>query len=371
MRFLLPLTSAALLVLLSSACGSATQGDNWPPIGIRDNSVELGKTAIGDCCYRGGVTGIQLGDFANTGEPVMAVMGQTGVVLFDPDNFRQLRTFDFEDEDGETIWFGLSSHLLADETDFRIAMLGGGYGDVGLLDSRGETLWLFRPDADLPPAGMVVDDTPGREARFYVSGHSGLYRLDSRGEVVWQIDEPADYLVLVNDADAALATASHGSRTLKLWTADGRAAGELALPVNPDGIAYVEHLENAGFVIKSGRDIAFVERSGTHRFTYRYDEAPVRHGPTAALLAMHPGQVPQLAVRLRSASATGKSVLTLLSLDGARLYEEYLDYGPTIAVLPGRQPVGDRLLVGEDNDKVWVYEGQPGAGDSLADAAEP
>ncbi len=361
MRFFLPLTSAALLMLLSSACGSATQGDNWPPIGIHDNSADIGKTAIGECCYPGGITAIQLGDFANTGEPVLAVLGQTGVAFHDPDDFRQLRTFDFEDEDGETIWFGLSSQLLTDETGFRIAMLGGGYGDVGLLDSRGETLWLFRPDADLPPVGMVVDDTPGREARFFVTGHSGLYRLDSRGEVVWQIDEPADYLVLVNDADVALATASHGSRTLKLWTADGRAAGELALPVNPDGIAYVEHGENAGFVIKSGRDIAYLDRLGTHRFTYRYDEAPVRHGPTAALLTMHPGQTPQLAVRLGSNSATGKSVLSLFSLDGKRLYEEYLDYGLAIAVLPGRQEVGDRLLVGEENDTIWVYEGQPSA----------
>lgn len=359
MKFVFPLTSAALLVLLFSACGSGAQGDNWPPIGIHDNSADLGKTAIGGCCYRGGVAGIQLGDFSNTGEHVLAVLGQTGVVLLDPDNFNELRTFDFEDEVGETIWFGLSPQLLADEEGFRIAMLGGGYGDVGLLDSHGRTLWLFRPDADLPPVGMVVDDAPGREARFYVSGHSGLYRLDSHGEVVWHLDEPADYLVLVGNADVAVATASHDSRTLKLWTADGRAAGELTLPLNPDGIAYVEHKENAGFVIKSGYNIVFLELSGNHRFTYRYDEAPVRHGPKAELLTMYPGQAPQLAVRLHSASATGKSVLTLLSLDGARLYEEYLDFGPAIAVLPGRQQAGDRLLVGEDNDTVWVYEFQP------------
>lgn len=361
MRFFLPVTSAALMVLLFSACGSGNQGNNWPPIGIRDNSAELGKTAIGGCCYRGGVAGIQLGDFANAGEQVLAVLGQTGVALLDSGDFKHLHTFDFEDELGETIWFGLSPYLLVDEEGFRIAMLGGGYGDVGLLDSRGKTLWLFRPDAGLPPVGMVVDDAPGRESRFYVSDHTGLYRLDSRGKVVWQIDEPADYLVLVGDADVALATASHGSRALKLWTADGRAAGELTLPVNPDGIAYVEHKETAGFVVKSGRDIAFLERSGRHRFTYRYDEAPVRHGPTATLLAMHPAQAPQLAVRLESGSATGKSVLTLFSLDGARLYEEYLDSGPAIGVLPGRQQAGDRLLVGEGNDTVWVYKGQPSA----------
>ena len=358
MRCFLSVTCCAILMLLLGACGLGVSDDDWPQAGIHDNTARLGKTAIGECCYRGGVTAIQLGDFNGDGEDVMAVLGQTGLVLFDPYRLTPIRTLEFEDEDGETLWFGLSPYLLVHQEGFQIAMLGGGYGEVGLLDSNGKPLWLFRPDADLPPAGMLVDDAPGREARFYVTGHDGTFRLDTEGEVVWQIDESADYLALVADGEVALATASHGSGTLKLWTADGQSAGELALPVDPDGLAFVRHGEYAGFVVKSGRQIVYLDRSGSHLFSYRYDETPVRHGPEAALVAMNAGEPPQLAVRLASSSAVGRSVLTLFSLDGARLYEEYLDSGRAIGVLPGRAGEDDRLLVGESADQIWVYARQ-------------
>lgn len=348
--------TGATLILFASACGFAVQSDRWPDAGIRDNTAELSKTAIGECCYRGGVKSIQVGDYDSTGDDVVAVLGQTGVVFFDAAELKQTHSFEFENNDGDTIWFGLSPQLLAQESGFHIAMLGGGYGDVGLLDGRGETLWLFQPNTDLPPKAMVVDQQPAGEARFYVIDYDRLYRLDGQGDVVWQVDEQADYLALVGGAEVAVATASHGSRALKLWTSDGQNAGELALPVNPDGFVFVEHGEYAGFVIKSGRDIAYLDRAGSHLFTYRYDEAPVRHGPRAVLVAMQPGEQPQLALRLSSSSAAGKSVLTLLSLDGTRLYEEFLADGPAIGVLPGRQGGGERLLVGETGQPVWVYK---------------
>lgn len=351
-----PLMTGATLMLLVSACGSGAQGDKWPEAGVRDNPADLSKTAIGDCCYRGGVTSIQFGDFDSTGDDVLAVLGQTGLVLFEVSELTPTHSFEFENDEGDTIWFGLSPYLLAHESGFHIAMLGGGYGEVGLLDGRGETLWQFRPNADLPPKGMVVDDQPAREARFYVLDHDGLYRLDAQGNVEWQVDEQADYLALVGGDEVALATASHGSRALKLWAADGRSAGELVLPQKPDGLVFVEQGESAGFVVKSGQEIAYLDRSGSHLFTYRYDEAPVRHGPRAALVAMQSGEPPQLALRLSSASSAGMSVLTLLSLDGTRLYEEYLADGPAIGVFPGHQGRGERLLVGETGQPVWLYE---------------
>ena len=356
MKYAFPFVTGATLMLFLSACGFGVQSDGWPEAGVRDNTAELSKTAIGECCYRGGVTSIQLGDYGSTGDDVLAVLGQTGVVFFDATELKKTHSFEFEDDEGDTIWFGLSPYLLAQESGFHIAMLGGGYGEVGLLDERGETLWLFQPNVDLPPKGMIVDDQPARETRFYVIDHDGLYRLDAHGNVVWQADEQADYLALVGGDEVVLSTASHESRVLRLWTADGQSTGELALPFNPDGLVFVEHGEYAGFVIKSGQDIAYLDRSGSHLFTYRYDEAPVRHGPRAALVAMQPGEQPQLVLRLSSASAAGKSVLTVLSLDGTRLYEEYLADGPAIGVLPGRQGGGERLLVGEGGQPIWVYE---------------
>ena len=131
-----PFVAGATLMLLVSACGFGVQGDGWPEAGVRDNPAELSKTAIGDCCYRGGVASIQLGGYDSTGDDVLAVLGQTAVVLFAASELTQTHRFEFENDEGDTIWFGLSPYLLAQDSDFHIAMLGGGYGEVGLLAGR-------------------------------------------------------------------------------------------------------------------------------------------------------------------------------------------------------------------------------------------
>jgi hypothetical protein len=43
-------------------------------------------------------------------------------------------------------------------------------------------------------------------------------------------------------------------------------------------------------------------------------------------------------------------------LDGARLYEEYLDGGPALAVVPVSDEDRDRLFVGDGKTRLWVYE---------------
>ena len=220
-------------------------------------------------------------------------------------------------------------------------------------------LWKFKPNPALSPNGMVVDDSVLGGPLFYVCDRGTIYKLDANGKVVWKITESASYITLVREedgSDAGFATADSGSKTLKIWSSAGKLRQHLELPLNPDGLEFVSAKGVSGFVIKSGQQIAFIDRTGKYRFTHSYGDVPVYHGPAAALVRLAPQQPPLLAVRSTSRSATGKSVLSLFSLEGTHLYEEYLEGGPALGVVPIRNENRDRLLVGEGTTKLWAYE---------------
>lgn len=355
---LVAIATAALLVL---GCGPEpkTKRADWPDLGVGVDKVGLTKTLIAECCFRGYVRSIQLGNFDGDAEVEIAVVPQTGVYLFDVATLKQKAKFEYQKPDGDTLWFGLSPFLVPGKKDFTIAMLGGGYGDVGLLDRAGKELWKFKPNAALSPNGMVVGDSVMGRPRFYVCDRGMIYKLDADGKVIWKIAEDASYIALVRDErgnEAGFATADSRSRTLNVWSSAGKREQQIELPLPPDGLEYVRAGDTSGFVIKSGLKIAFVDRAGKHRFTYSYGGLPVYHGPSAVLVRFTPQQPPLLAVRSTSRSATGKSVLSLLSLDGTHLYQEYLDGGPALGVVPVKNENRDRLLVGEGTTKLWAYE---------------
>jgi hypothetical protein len=328
-------------------------------LGVEVDKFGVSKTLIADCCFRGHARSIQLGNFDRDSKLEIAVVPQTGVYFFDAETLKSKANLKFQKPGGDTLWFGIAPYLVSSKDSFQIAMLGGGYGDVGLLDSKGKELWKFKPDASRAPNGMVVDDSVLGKPRFYVCNRNSIYRLDSAGKIVWKINENASYITLVRDSDdkePGFATADSRSRKLSVWASSGKLISQLDLPFYPDGLAFVSSGDISGYVVKSGRQLAFVDRTGKHRFTYSYGDVPVYHGPSAVLVRFATGQPPYLAVRLTSRSSTGKSVLSLFSLDGERLYQEYLGGGPALGAVPVKNEHRDRLFVGEGTARLWSYE---------------
>ncbi len=353
------IAAATLVLLMLLGCSSGTKVSDWPELGVRIDKIGITKTLIGNCCFRGNVRNIQLGNFDNDSDLELAIVPQTGIYLFDAASLKKKAKIDFKKADGDTLWLGLSPYLIPNQSGFSIAMLGGGFGDIGLLDQSGKELWKFKSNPSLPPNGMVVDDTHGQEPHFYVCDSGAIYRLDAAGAVVWKVAESADYIALIRDQDTAgagFATAKHRSRTLSIWSASGKRIQQIELPFYPNELAFVRMGAISGFVVRSDAQVAFFDHSGTHRFSYTYDAVPVLHGPSAVLVQIVAEQPPLLALRSASRSATGKSVLTLLSLDGSLVYEEYLGGGSALGVAPIKEEFRDRLIVGEGTDKLWIYE---------------
>jgi hypothetical protein len=352
-----------LVVCFLISCVSNPGQKDWPDIGVHADAIGITKNAITECCFRGLARSIQLGNFGGNGRSELAVVPQTGVVLFDPITLEKIRQIDFNEADGVIRWFGVSPYLIQEKGGgFLIALRGGGYGDVGLLDESGNTLWIFKPSPQLPPNGMVVDDTKEGEPHFFVCDWGALYRLDKSGKVVWKIDEDADYIDLVQSrerSEAGFATAANNSKMLKIWSSDGTLTQQIDLPFNPDGISFVSSGTTSGFVVKSGTQYAFVNDRGSVSFVYANVGAPIYHGPIAKLVNLSVNEPPVLAISSASSSATGRSVLTILSIDGTQLYQEYLGASAALGVIATQDKARERLLVAEGVDKLWIYEKIP------------
>jgi hypothetical protein len=350
------------VVLLSHLLlqGGMAAAQDWPDLGLRIDRLGLAKTLILEGRFRGLVRGIQVGHFNGDSDLELAMLPQTGVHFFDAATLNAKSTLDFQTPAGETRWSGLAPYLIASAGSFQVAMLGGGFGDIGLLDKQFKLLWNFKPNPLLPPNAMVVDDSQSGQPRFYVCDNGLLYRLDANGNPVWKAPaNGARLLTLLRDADgqeAVVATAHPGSRKLSLWSPSGHMLGTILLPFAPYELTFVRSGSVSGFVARNANRLVFVDREGRQRFSYSYDGVPVLHGPTAVLLRLTPGQPPVLAVRMQSSTATSRSVLSLFALDGALLYQEYLQGGPALGVVEVPNEHRDRLLLGDGPNRLWAYE---------------
>ena len=340
---------------------AAPRVGEWPQAGVSVNKVGIKKVVIDDCCFPGSVRSVQLGAFGGGGNLEIGVAAQSGILLLDAATLSRNAALDFSAPDGKQIWFGLSPYLVEDNGGFKIAKRGGGFGDVGLLDQAGRQLWSFKPNPKLSPSRMIVDDAKEDE-RYYVCDRDMIYRLDRNGKVVWKVSELASHITLVRDPksqETAFATADSSNRTLTIWTASGTRVQQLKLPFRPDGLEFVWNGEISGFVIKSERDVAFIDRQGNHLWTHSYGDLPVVHGPFVTLVRLVSGQQPLLAVRLGSSSATGRSILTLFSLTGTVVYNEYLGTGSGLGTAPVPNEDRERLLTGDGTSKLVLYEVLP------------
>ena len=173
--------TAIIGFVVIEGCASSPQ----PPRVVID-STAVAKTAVFTERVRGTVKTIQKGDFHSNPGDEIAVVGQMDVWLLSADNYELVEKYEIAED---TI-LGLTPRLVDVNGDGRYEIMkgGGGYGDVGVIDPQGRTIWKFQPDPDLPPMRMVPADLDTDSSlEFYVADYTGLYRLNSDGSVEWKI----------------------------------------------------------------------------------------------------------------------------------------------------------------------------------------
>ena len=151
-----------------------------------------------------GAVKIQLTDFHSSPELEISILGKTfasdpiatgpeAIWFLSTSDYRKLASHYFRDgELGLGVGFGKNTELLDVNNDgiFEIMPGGGGFQGVGLLDSKGNTLWTFQPYS--PPHRIIFGDLNSDSIyEFYVADYDGIYQLDDKGKVIWKVNNQA------------------------------------------------------------------------------------------------------------------------------------------------------------------------------------
>lgn len=72
---------AIFIIFTLLGCSGADESGGWPDLGVIKGGNELRKELIAECCFRGGVRQIQVGDYLPGEKLEVAILGQTGILF--------------------------------------------------------------------------------------------------------------------------------------------------------------------------------------------------------------------------------------------------------------------------------------------------
>lgn len=317
---------------------------------IKINQIGLKKKIIFDDCVRGTIKSIQ--NIEWRGDKYFAIVGQTGVWFLTPKEYKVIRKLEYAENNGKTIWFGLSPYLIDIDNDgeYEIVQRGGGYGKVGLLDENGKRIWEFKPNLLLPPKKMLVEDlNKDNVYEFYVIDSDYLYHLDTNRKIIWKRSGSFTDINTIVLNDTTFIVTSLGD-TVKIWDIEGKEVKKIVFDrkiywfdiFNNDGTNYLIRLLDDKIVI--------FDLSGKIIFK---DTLPSRlgyHGPKCILINSKNKRKKLLAISTSSSTAIGKGLLSIYDTSDWKLvYQEILGATEGINVNEGK------LLLGDGKNKLWEY----------------
>lgn len=304
----------------------------------------------------------------------VAIFGRGTVWFVDPLTRRVQRVLKLEDH-------GYMSDPLLVDVDGdgvrEIAMRGGGFSDVGLIDSTGKLLWKKSGSyaTHSTANSMAVGDLNRDGAmEFYVAATDGLYSFAANGSRKWRVGGANDCY----------------------WRAelfDSRVASECQIVAKvqrrgryqPQFLEFRDHQGNLLRRVKparevgafrvlewpiDGRPLRILSRYGSALTILDKDchvvweyKIPRKFGVgmhvNATFVRFSDEEDPYLAVLLGTRAGWSRSILCVFSLDGNLVYQEILDpiIGLLAVRLDGANVTGDVLLIGEGmKRKVVAYQ---------------
>jgi hypothetical protein len=295
---------------------------------------------------------IQVGRFGEGGGEALAAVTSAGAVLLDPTTGAPGARLPFAEAAGRR--WNWASRLVRDGPDLLIVQTGGGFQDVGVFDLAGNARWTFRPDRTLPPIALLPRDLDGDgRIEYYAASKGSVYRLDGAGRVVWE--RASDGLVNALDAAPAgggkpgLVMAVDSMRRVRLWSPEGKPAGELSLRGDDYRFRLVDWPGSRSLAGGSA-SVRVLDLEGRPVL-----EHPLGDFRLADAIALSlDGGGPMLAVLAAAPREVGYWRLLIFSPDGALVYDEILPGGGTLLAAPDR---GQALLL--SGGGLWTYRKAP------------
>lgn len=112
------------------------------------------------------------------------VVTHRGAAILDAEDFRQKDYAAFSGDPGR-LW-NWYSRLVALEDGYAVVQTGGGFQKTELLTLAGQTLWRYKPDANMEPTALRPADLDGDgSVEFYAASAKKVCRLDHAMKEVW------------------------------------------------------------------------------------------------------------------------------------------------------------------------------------------
>ena len=332
---------------------------------------------------------IQLTDFHSSPELEISILG--GPFASDPiatgshaiwflstSDYKKLASHYFRDgELGLGVGFGKNTELLDINNDgiFEIMQGGGGFQEVGLLDSKGNTLWTFHPqEKSNPPNRMIFGDLNNDSIyEFYAATYDGLYQLDDKGKVIWKVNNQASdgpsvealeifidrrnnkgYLITLNDV-------FNYDGVFQIYDYQGRRIRRFPTPFPIMDFEIVEWNETvyilAGYL---GNKAVLMDLAGkiTHNFElenfplggYELQGIAVKFSPDEdeyLVLLAHSNQFPPF---------DSRTLLNIISPKGEIIYQEIVVGTTAFTSLNVPDKNKEVLIMGGDSGNLFEYE---------------
>jgi hypothetical protein len=252
------------------------------------------------------------------------------------------------------------------DDSLQIMLRGGGFGEVGLVDTYGDFIWKYKHIDGASPHMTAGDLDKDGQLYFYVADLDGLCKLDYSGKQIWRSDKMfwERDIQIYNPAppQTPLIFTRGDDGNIRFWNKAGRLVKEVTPEIKIYGLEILSwpdknHVltNTINEIIVMGLDGRTVLRYklGKNFFDFYYEMKilDIRGVP----VRFEPQNKPHLAVITDFSFPKNRAMLSIFSPEGELVYQEMLYSTRGINVIDN--PDGsESLLVGDGAETVWIYQ---------------
>jgi hypothetical protein len=276
------------------------------------------------------------------GEEVL-VVDHKGASILDGVTFRRKDYAAFTGDPGR-LW-NWYSRLVALEDGYAVVQTGGGFQKTELLTLSGQTLWRYKPDANLEPTALRPADLDGDgSVEFYAASNKKVCRLDHAMKEVWcqpATNSSIPVLAPMRGKRPGWLVVVEYRRLIRILSAKGEEFGSF-VPSRDFNPASAADLEDGRVLLSGGKRLLLSKADGVRvvdRYILPEDGLTVvnaeavrfrKNGPTLLAVLSAPATVPRFRLRL-------------VGPEGDIRYEEVFD--KAVGLLPLTRPDGSQVLL--------------------------
>lgn len=246
--------------------------------------------------------------------------------------------------------------LLLPNNNVIIIKRGGGFGDVGLVNTDGNFIWKYKKigvTTEMINGDLDNDGKP----EFYVTDVDGLKRLDEYGKQIWKVSGGWQHKISIYEPTSThiplIATLGDDNK-IRFWDNTGKLVREIFPERHIHTFELVKWLDNFYIISEESPYILIMDLDGKVIFFGKQEVNARINDIRAVSVRLDIKAKPYLAVLSNFQSSIGKAMLSVFSPEGEIMYQELLNSTTGLAILP-EDDESESLLVGDGSNIVWKY----------------